>query len=247
MVIATNDSSVRIVQVVQPAKVFLNSFASFDMHELDKDSMFELFPPEEQQLEQEEEPFLGGMTSVETFRSTAPSRGACFYDVTSKDHHLRTATESSMGDLLNMLGSSRTASLPPLPATPPNPPTSFHDSSDNNVEDDRASSIFPWKLYTMLEDVERDNLTHIVSWVQDGSAFKVHKSDLFVEKVMPNYFDQTQYESFRRQLNLYGFTRVSRGKGRGVYSHLSFHKYHRSRCQNITRRPKSVVAQILAR
>jgi hypothetical protein len=211
------------------------------MHELDKDNMFELFPPEEQQ--QVQEPCLCGMAPVDIFPSvTGPSRGAYFYDVTSKDHHLRTATETSMGDLLNMLGGSA-ATLPILPATPT---TSFHDSPDNSEEDDQASCIFPWKLYTMLEDVERDNLTHIVSWIQDGSAFKVHKSDLFVEKVMPNYFDQTQYESFRRQLNLYGFSRVSRGKNRGVYSHLFFHKYHRSRCQNIKRRPKSVAAQIPA-
>jgi hypothetical protein len=212
------------------------------MNELEKDSMFELFPPEEQQQEQ---PFLGSMTPAEIFPSTASS---CGYDVTSKDHHLRTATETSMGDILNMLGAN-TATLPTFPTTPPKPPTTsfHHDSADNNEEDDQVSSnseqhIFPWKLHTMLEDAERDNLTHIVSWVQDGSAFKVHQSDLFVEKVMRNYFDQTKYESFRRQLNLYGFTRVSRGQNRGVYSHLYFHKYHRSGCQNITRRLKAVVA-----
>jgi hypothetical protein len=64
----------------------------------------------------------------------------------------------------------------------------------------------------------------------------VHKSDEFVEKVMPDYFDQTKYESFRRQLNLYGFTRVSRGKFRGLYSHPFFVQMDRSLCQNINRR-----------
>jgi len=96
--------------------------------------------------------------------------------------------------------------------------------------------IFPWKLHRMLEDSEHQGFQNIVSWVKGGAAFKVHDSAMFLKKVMPNYFDQTKYESFRRQLNLYGFTRITRGSDRGIYSHARFQKANRQLCRAITRR-----------
>ena len=58
---------------------------------------------------------------------------------------------------------------------------------------------FPWKLYTMLEEAETEHFALIVSWIENGNAFKVHQPEEFVTKVMPNYFDQTKFESFRRR------------------------------------------------
>jgi hypothetical protein len=48
--------------------------------------------------------------------------------------------------------------------------------------------IFPDKLYKMLRDVEDGGLTDIVSFVSHGRAFRVHKVDAFVKKLMPEYF-----------------------------------------------------------
>jgi hypothetical protein len=113
------------------------------------------------------------------------------------------------------------------------------DHIENNDDDDELSTeqtSFPWKLHLMLEYAEKQNYQYIVSWVKDGSAFKVHKSGEFVEKVMPKYFDQTKYDSFRRQVNMYGFTRLSRGEGRGAICHPSFVKGARHLCGNIRRR-----------
>ena len=56
---------------------------------------------------------------------------------------------------------------------------------------------FPWKLHTLLEAAERDGFDHIVSWVQDGAAFKVHDSDAFVNTIMPSFFDQSKCKSIR--------------------------------------------------
>jgi hypothetical protein len=94
---------------------------------------------------------------------------------------------------------------------------------------------FPWKLHDMLEAAESNNFGHIVSWEPDGVSFKVHKSGEFVTKIMPLYFDQTKYESFRRQLNLYNFSRVTRGSDRGMHFHASFVKVDRSLCKEIKR------------
>lgn len=90
----------------------------------------------------------------------------------------------------------------------------------------------------MLEEAEREGFTNIVSWVQGGVAFKVHDSDGFVSRLMPNFFDQSKYESFRRQLNLYGFSRVTRGTNKGFISHPHFVRSNRTLCRNITRKGK---------
>jgi HSF-type DNA-binding len=98
---------------------------------------------------------------------------------------------------------------------------SFPDE-DKESEEQLSERVFPLKLHKMLENAHRDGIDHIVSWVDDGKGFKVHNSDAFTKEVMPMFFDQTKYESFRRQLNLYSFTRVSRGLRRGIYSHPKF-------------------------
>jgi hypothetical protein len=87
----------------------------------------------------------------------------------------------------------------------------------------------------MLQDAPHSGFGHIVSWVNDGDSFKVHNTKEFVQYVMPQYFDQTKYESFRRQLNLYGFTRIVRGQHRGVYSHPLFRRDHKDWCRYISR------------
>jgi hypothetical protein len=109
--------------------------------------------------------------------------------------------------------------------------------ADQHPSSSSSSSehAFPWRLHSMLDDAQNDGFQEIVSWVQDGAAFKVHDSDEFVKQVMPNYFDQTKYESFRRQLNMYGFTRANRGEKRGLYFHELFLESDRRLCRNITR------------
>jgi hypothetical protein len=119
-------------------------------------------------------------------------------------------------------------------------------SSDTSVEEEDEQNrphSFPWKLHEMLEDAEKNNFQDVVSWELDGTAFKVHKHDDFLQRIMPIYFDQTKYESFRRQLNLYGFSRVSRGPHRGIYLHKCFLRDDRPLCENIARhKSKSILA-----
>lgn len=74
---------------------------------------------------------------------------------------------------------------------------------------------FPFKLYGMLEDVEKEGDTCMVSWRHHGNAFTVHEPHVFVEKIMPYYFNQSKYKSFQRQLNLYGFVCIPRGEDKG--------------------------------
>ncbi|KAL7469625.1 hypothetical protein ACHAXS_009887 [Conticribra weissflogii] len=52
---------------------------------------------------------------------------------------------------------------------------------------------------------------------------------------MPLYFNQTRYTSFQRQLNLYGFHRLSAGQDRNAYYHEYFLKHKIFLCENIGR------------
>lgn len=109
----------------------------------------------------------------------------------------------------------------------------YQDSDPENELD--VDNSFPYKVHLMLENAKRDNYTHIVSWVNNGKAFKVHNAKAFVERILPMYFDQTKYESFRRQLNLYQFARVARGTERGIISHPCLLEGARWLCDEIKR------------
>lgn len=81
---------------------------------------------------------------------------------------------------------------------------------------------FPERLYTMLSQVEKDGEEDVVSWQPHGRCFIVHQPKRFVEEVMPKYFRQSKLTSFQRQVNLYGFRRLTAGKDRGGYYHEMF-------------------------
>lgn len=94
---------------------------------------------------------------------------------------------------------------------------------------------FPTKLHVMLSKVEESGLSHVVSWQPHGRCFVVHKPKVFVAEVMPAYFRQSKLTSFQRQLNLYGFNRITTGKDRGGYYHEFFLRHKLFLCQKMTR------------
>lgn len=105
------------------------------------------------------------------------------------------------------------------------------DENDNDYEEDEGarrrggvSISFPTKLHTVLEQVEADGWGHVISWQPHGRCFVIHKPKEFTELVMPHYFRQSKLTSFQRQLNLYGFCRLTRGKDSGGYYHELFLK-----------------------
>ena len=97
-----------------------------------------------------------------------------------------------------------------------------------------SESQFPWKLYDMLHTAEQRNEEHIISWIRDGKAFKVHNRSLFIEEFMKKMFNQTKFKLFQRQLNLWGFERVKDGPNKGSYFHPLFVKGRQDCCQRLT-------------
>jgi len=94
---------------------------------------------------------------------------------------------------------------------------------------------FPWKLHMMLDAMDETRDTSIVCWLPHGKAFMVHKPKSFVEEVMPFHFHQTKYASFQRQLNLYGFSRLTHGPDKGAYYHRLFVRGQRDLCKGMVR------------
>ncbi len=76
--------------------------------------------------------------------------------------------------------------------------------------------LFPVRLHVMLSMAKSESFDHIFSWQPHGRCFKVHDAAKFVNDVMPRWFKQTKLRSFHRQLNLYGFSRLTKGPDRGA-------------------------------
>jgi hypothetical protein len=59
----------------------------------------------------------------------------------------------------------------------------------------KQSNTFPFRLHEMLDTVTKEGSEHVVSWIPGNDiAFKVHKPAIFVETIMPRFFQQTKYK-----------------------------------------------------
>jgi hypothetical protein len=95
---------------------------------------------------------------------------------------------------------------------------------DKAQESKKLPSSFPWKLYNMLVRVEmEEGERSIVSWQPHGRCFKVnHTMRCEFSDLLLKYMDLSKLTSFQRQLNLYGFKRISSGEDKGGYYHEFF-------------------------
>ncbi|KAI8098986.1 HSF-type DNA-binding-domain-containing protein [Halteromyces radiatus] len=78
----------------------------------------------------------------------------------------------------------------------------------------RTQPAFIGKLYKMLEDDTQD----LICWSTDGDYFSVYNSALFAKQVLPQYFKHNNWQSFVRQLNMYGFSKINEM----IHSNISF-------------------------
>ncbi|ORY81230.1 hypothetical protein BCR35DRAFT_331638 [Leucosporidium creatinivorum] len=76
------------------------------------------------------------------------------------------------------------------------------------LEKDDAMMPFIRRLRSMLGDEE--SYCDVLRWDESGTSFIVRpKSERLLGEVFPEAFGHSKYPSFTRQLNIYGFTRLS--------------------------------------
>jgi hypothetical protein len=83
---------------------------------------------------------------------------------------------------------------------------------------------FPEKMHRLLQDCEENGEADVISFFPHGRAFTIYHVERFCREVMPRYFKQSRLSSFQRQLNLYGFRRITSGPDAGGYYHEWFLK-----------------------
>ena len=98
-----------------------------------------------------------------------------------------------------------------------------------------SSMAFPIKLHEILSKVERDGLSSVISWQPHGRSFKIHQHEEFSRNILQQYFVMTKKSSFLRQLNLYGFNRLSAGPDNGAYYHELFLRGMPFLCRRMSR------------
>ncbi|CAA3003572.1 heat stress transcription factor B-4-like [Olea europaea subsp. europaea] len=68
-----------------------------------------------------------------------------------------------------------------------------------------APAPFLTKTYQLVDD---PTTNHIVSWGEDDTTFVVWRPSEFARDLLPNYFKHSNFSSFVRQLNTYGFRKI---------------------------------------
>ena len=114
----------------------------------------------------------------------------------------------------------------------------FDDTGTDEVDRDfkRSQENFPLKLYRIIYEVVKSGRGDVISFFPHGRAFAVHKPKEFINEIMPKYFATGRMNTFLKQLNLYGFRRITEGRDKGGYFHPNFILGKRYLCKGIKRK-----------
>jgi len=91
---------------------------------------------------------------------------------------------------------------------------------------------FPEKPMDVLD---RGDMDDVLSWMPHGRAFIVKQPKVFDADVLPRFFKQSKFTSFTRQLNLWGFKRITKGLDAGAYYHELFLRGRPKLCSRMRR------------
>jgi hypothetical protein len=119
----------------------------------------------------------------------------------------------------------------PAAAVSTTPPTSATVPSTKSGE----ANLFPQVLFHVLNECsDKDFIETGIRWTHDGLQIQIGRSQ-FVTNTLGKFFNTTKYNSFTRNLNLYGFKKCKIYSG--IYSHPDYRRDNFSLIKNM-RRPK---------
>ena len=101
----------------------------------------------------------------------------------------------------------------------------------------RGTTPFVRKTWDLLAANEWESA---ICWTHNGDTFAIIDAESFAADVLPQYFKHGNLCSFVRQLNTYGFKKVtSRDSQELEFKHKLFHRDHEELLPHITRRTAS--------
>ncbi|KAJ3706641.1 hypothetical protein LUZ61_010346 [Rhynchospora tenuis] len=101
-------------------------------------------------------------------------------------------------------------------------------------EEGNGQRVTPFltKTYQLVDDHSIDD---VISWNTDGTSFVVWRPAEFARDVLPRFFKHSNLSSFVRQLNTYGFRKVS---DRWEFTNENFRRNEKRLLRDIRRRQK---------
>ncbi|KAJ0182498.1 hypothetical protein K1T71_001867 [Dendrolimus kikuchii] len=117
------------------------------------------------------------------------------------------------------------------------------------IEIGASVPAFLGKLWKLVNDSETN---HLISWSPGGKTFVIQNQADFARELLPLYYKHNNMASFIRQLNMYGFHKITSVENGGLryekdeieFSHPCFMKGHAYLLEHIKRKianPKSIV------
>lgn len=117
-------------------------------------------------------------------------------------------------------------------------------------------AMFAEKLFDLIS--YPNQYSSYASWSENGESFIVHNPVLFARDVLPPLYSHSNFSSFIRQLNLYGFKKLKRAyfkKGEisdeeraarpCEFGHRCFKRGRRDMVKQINRRPKEKLRELI--
>jgi HSF-type DNA-binding len=101
---------------------------------------------------------------------------------------------------------------------------------------------FPERLFHMLNRAEAEGKASTISWQPHGRCFVVFNVEEFTSMLTTWMPGMTRWKSFQRQLHLWGFKRLTKGRDLNGYFHESFLRYRPNLLPNIRRKRRKTGA-----
>lgn len=104
---------------------------------------------------------------------------------------------------------------------------------------------FPAKAYLLIDTCSAEH-PHVASWTEDGKAFVVKDTAQFSREQLPRFFKHSNFQSFVRQLNIYGFRKdpaATSGSRDVVFRHDYFLQGREDLLDSIQRTNKKLTAK----